>query len=212
MPKILSQEVVNKDINHGLLDRLMKEGSVRTFASGITIIEEHDYIKSVPIVIRGSIKVFKLDEDGREILLYYIKPGESCVMSFLGATCNGTSRIRAIAEEEADVLMLPVQKAIDLIRINPDWLEFIFQLYNKRFDELLNVINAVVFQKMDVRLWKYLRAKAKLIRANELTITHQQMADELGTAREVVSRLLKKLEKDKKISISRNKIKMLVPL
>lgn len=199
-------------IKHDLLDRLMKAGSVRTFDSGSIIIEEHDYIKNVPIVMSGSIKVFKLDEDGREILLYYIKPGESCVMSFLGAACNGTSRIRAMVEEKAEVLLLPVQNAIGLIRDNPDWLEFIFQLYNRRFDELLTVIDAVVFQKMDVRLWKYLKAKAKLLRSTELTITHQQMADELGTAREVVSRLLKKLEKGKKISLSRNKIKVLVAL
>lgn len=199
-------------IKRDLLERLMKAGSVRTFDAGSIIIEEHDHIKNVPIVMSGSIKVFKLDEEGREILLYYIKPGESCVMSFLGAACNGTSRIRAIIEEKAEVLLLPVQNAIGLIRDNPDWLEFIFQLYNRRFDELLTVIDAVVFQRMDVRLWKYLKAKFKMLKTNELTITHQQMADELGTAREVVSRLLKKLEKSKKISLSRNKIKVLVAL
>lgn len=199
-------------IKRDLLERLMKAGSVRTFDAGSIIIEEHDYIKNVPIVMSGSIKVFKLDDEGREILLYYIKPGESCVMSFFGAACNGTSRIRAIIEEKAEVLLLPVQNAIGLIRDNPDWLEFIFQLYNRRFDELLTVIDAVVFQRMDVRLWKYLKAKSKILNTNELTITHQQMADELGTAREVVSRLLKKLEKSKKISLSRNKIKVLVAL
>lgn len=199
-------------INHNLIEGLKKEGTVRTFEAGVTIIEEHDYIKNVPIVISGSIKVFKLDEEGREILLYYIKPGESCVMSFLGAACNGPSRIRAIVEEKAEVLMLPIPKAISLIKDNPSWLEFIFQLYNQRFDELLNVINAVVFQNMDERLWEYLKTKVKLLRTTDLNITHQQMADELGTAREVVSRLLKKLEKDNKISLGRNKLKVIVPL
>ena len=198
-------------INPTLLDRLLKEGSVRSFAAGTVVIEEHDYIKNVPIVMSGSVKVFKLDDDGGEILLYYIKPGESCVMSFLGAACNGTSRIRAIVEEQAEILMLPVPKAIALIRDNPAWLEFIFQLYNKRFDELLNVINAVVFQNMDDRLWQYLKTKVSMLRTHELNITHQQIADELNTAREVVSRLLKKLEKDNKISLSRNKIRLRHP-
>jgi len=205
MTEQLPQAFIRKD----LLDRLLKEGSVRSFAPDSVIIEEHDYIKNVPIVLSGSIKVFKLDEDGKEILLYYIKPGESCVMSFLGAACNGTSKIRAVVEEQAEVLILPVHKAIDLIRDNPVWLEFIFQLYNKRFEELLAVVNAVVFQKVDDRLWEFLKTKAKLLNTTELEITHQQVADELGTAREVVSRLLKQLERNNKITLSRNKIKVL---
>lgn len=196
-------------INQQLLDKLLKEGTVKTFPPEAVIIEEHDYIKNVPIVLSGSIKVFKLDEDGRELLLYYIKPGESCVMSFLGAACNGTSKIRAVVEEQAEVLILPVYKAIDLIRDNPAWLEFIFQLYNRRFEELLSVVNAVVFQNVDDRLWDLLKTKVKMLNTMELNVTHQQVADELGTAREVVSRLLKQLERNNKILLSRNKIKVL---
>jgi CRP/FNR family transcriptional regulator len=196
-------------IQKDLLDRLLKEGSVRSFPPDAVIIEEHDYIKNVPIVLSGSIKVFKLDEEGKEILLYYIKPGESCVMSFLGAACNGTSKIRAVVEEQAEVLILPVYKAIELIKDNPSWLEFIFQLYNRRFEELLAVVNAVVFQNVDDRLWEFLKTKVKMLHTSELEITHQQVADELGTAREVVSRLLKQLERNNKITLSRNKIKVL---
>jgi CRP/FNR family transcriptional regulator, anaerobic regulatory protein len=199
----------NNFIGKELLDRLMKEGSVKSFPPDSVIIEEHNYIKNVPIVLSGSIKVFKLDEEGHEILLYYIKPGESCVMSFLGAACNGTSKIRAVVEEQAEVLILPVYKAIDLIRDNPAWLEFIFQLYNRRFEELLTVVNAVAFQNMDDRLWELLKTKVKMLHTSELNITHQQVADELGTAREVVSRLLKQLERNNKIALSRNKIKVL---
>jgi len=198
-------------IRQDLLDRLLKEGSVRSFPPDAVIIEEHDYIKNVPIVLSGSIKVFKLDEEGKEILLYYIKPGESCVMSFLGAACNGTSKIRAVVEEQAEVLILPVHKALDLIRDNSAWLEFIFQLYNRRFEELLTVVNAVVFQNVDDRLWELLKTKVKMLHTNELVITHQQVADELGTAREVVSRLLKQLERNGKITLARNKITVLSP-
>lgn len=205
----MTEQATDAFIRKDLLDQLLKEGSVRSFAPDTVIIEEHDYIKNVPIVLSGSIKVFKLDEEGKEILLYYIKPGESCVMSFLGAACNGTSKIRAVVEEQAEVLILPVHKAINLIRDNSAWLEFIFQLYNRRFEELLSVINAVVFQNVDVRLWDLLKTKVKMLHTSELNITHQQVADELGTAREVVSRLLKQLEKKEKIALSRNKIKVL---
>ena len=196
-------------ISNSLLDRLKAEGTIKTFQPDAVIIEENDYIKNVPIVLSGSIKVFKQDEDGREILLYYIKPGESCVMSFLGAACNGTSKIRAVVEDKAEVLILPVHKAIDLIRDNPAWLEFIFQLYNRRFEELLEVVNAIAFTKVDQRLLDFLKKKAKMLGSKEISITHQQVADELGTAREVVSRLLKQLEKENKIALSRNKITLL---
>lgn len=199
-------------INSTLLEKLKKEGTIKMFSPDTVIIDENDYIKFVPIVLNGSIKVFKLDEDGREMLLYYIKPGESCVMSFLGATCNGTSKIKAVVEEEAEVLMLSVHKATDLIRENPQWIQFIFELYNRRFEELLSVVNAIAFQKVDVRLWELLKIKVKMLKNEELNMTHQQLADELGTAREVVSRLLKQLERDKKILLGRNKIKILVAM
>jgi CRP/FNR family transcriptional regulator len=199
-------------ISSTLLEKLKKEGTIKTFSPDTVLIDENDYIKFVPIVLNGSIKVFKLDEEGREMLLYYIKPGESCVMSFLGATCNGTSKIKAVVEEEAEVLILPVHKATDLVRENPQWIQFIFELYNRRFEELLSVVNAIAFQKVDVRLWELLKTKVKMLKTEELNMTHQQIADELGTAREVVSRLLKQLERDKKISLGRNKIKILAAM
>lgn len=207
------EQIVNYPyLSKTLLDKLMKEGLIKHFESGKVIIEENDYIKSVPIVLAGSIKVFKLDADGGEILLYYIKPGESCVMSFLGAACSGTSKIRAVVEEDAEILMLPVHKAIDLVRDNPMWLDFIFQLYNRRFEELLSVVNAVVFQKVDDRLWELIVKKVTVHGSKVLITTHQQLADELGTAREVVSRLLKQLERESRIQLARNKITVLAPV
>ena len=108
--------------------------------------------------------------------------------------------------------MLPVHKATDLIRENPQWIQFIFELYSRRFEELLSVVNAIAFRKVDVRLWKLLKTKFKMLKTDELNMTHQQVADELGTAREVVSRLLKQLERDKKISLGRNKINILAAM
>jgi CRP/FNR family transcriptional regulator, anaerobic regulatory protein len=200
-------------INKDLLEKLRNQGTVKTLVSGAVMLDENDYIKFIPIVLTGSIKVYRQDEeDGKEILLYYIKPGESCIMSLLGAATNSTSKIKAVVEDEAEVLMLPVHKASDLIKENPRWLEFIFQLYNKRFEELLSVVNAIAFQKVDIRLWDFLKTKTEMSKTTELNITHQQIADELGTAREVVSRLLKQLEKDKKVALSRNKVKILKPM
>src|SRR5690606_5234224 len=199
-------------ISSSLLEHLKKEGTIKTFPPDTVLIDENDYIRFVPIVLTGAIKVIKLDEEGCEMLLYYIAPGESCVMSFLGATCNGTSKIKAVVEEEAEVLLLPIHKVSELIRENPQWIQFMFDLYNKRYEELLSVVNAIAFQKVDVRLWELLKTKVKMLKTNELTMTHQQIADELGTAREVVSRLLKQLERDKKISLGRNKIKILAPM
>jgi CRP/FNR family transcriptional regulator, anaerobic regulatory protein len=207
--KNMISETTRLPINAGLLARLKKEGSIRSFSPDTILIDESDYIKNIPIVLTGSIKVLRQDEDGREILLYYIRPGESCVASFLGAISNSTSKIKAIVEEPTELLILPIHKAVDLIKDNPQWLEFIFQLYNKRFEELLTVVNAIAFQKIDTRLWDFLLKKAELTKARDLSITHQQIADELGTAREVISRLLKQLEREKKVALSRNKVTVL---
>jgi CRP/FNR family transcriptional regulator len=196
-------------ISDSLLVKLKSIGSMRRMAADAVLMNEDDYIQAIPIVLNGSIKVLRTDDDGKEILLYYIKPGESCVMSFLGATCNERSKIKAIVDEPAEILMLPISKAVELIRSVPEWIEFIFQLYNRRFEELLDVINAIAFQKVDERLWELLRKKSEMNKTKELAVTHQQIADELGTAREVVSRLLKQLEKNKKITLSRNKITIL---
>jgi len=210
------QKLLTKDrmpgflINSDLLKELMKLGTVNTFEPETILLSEGGHVKAIPIVLRGSIKVLRTDEDGREILLYYIKPGESCIMSCFGDTCAGNkSKIKAIVEDQAEVLMLPLHQAREMIRNFPAWNDFVLRLYNQRFEELLGTINAIAFQKMDERLWNLLNIKIKITESPVLLATHQQIADELGTAREVVSRLLKQLERDGKITLSRNKILVL---
>ena len=197
-------------IFHSLLnEEVYKSGKIKSFPADTVILNMHAYVKSIPIVLSGSIKVIKTDEDGQEILLYYIKPGESCIMSFLAGLHNDTSKIKAVVEEDAEVLLIPVSKAGEWIREFPEWTDFIFNLYQKRFEELLEVVNAVAFQKMDARLLQLLRQKAELFGSKTLSITHQQLADEMGTAREAVSRVLKQMEKSGLITLSRNKISLL---
>ena len=185
---------------------LYANSQLKTLPAGMVLMQSHSYIRAIPVVLSGSMRVIREDEDGREILLYYIKPGESCIMSFLAGIHEDTSKIKLVVEEDSEVLMLPIAKASEWIKVYPEWAGFIFKLYHTRFEELLDVINAVAFQKLDDRIVTLLKKKAGLYGSNEFSITHQQLAEELGTTREVVSRLLKQMEKQQLITLSRNKI------
>ncbi|WP_341903419.1 Crp/Fnr family transcriptional regulator [Fluviicola taffensis] len=193
----------------GLREKLADIGFAKTFDEGETILNENAYIKAIPIVTKGSIKVMRTDEDGREILLYYIKPGESCIMSFLGGIHQDTSKVKAIAEEDTEILFIPIDKVGLLIKDYPEWLDFIFRLYHKRFEELLEIVNAVAFKKMDERLLNLLQKKSELTGNQTLSVTHEQLANELGTARVVVSRLLKHMEDEGLVQLGRNKVLLL---
>ena len=190
-------------------EKLKDYGFLKTFAEGDIILNENAFIKAIPIVTRGNIKVMRTDEDGREILLYYIKAGESCIMSFLGGIHNDTSKVKAVAEEPTEILFIPIDKVTLLIKEYPEWLDYIFRLYHKRFEELLEVVNAVAFTRMDERLLNFIKKKCELTNAHTLYITHEQLANELGTARVVVSRLLKQMEENKLVILGRNKIHLI---
>lgn len=186
--------------------KLALYGIPKTFLEGETILRENAYINSIPIVRSGSIRVMRTDEDGREIMLYYIESGESCIMSFLGGMHQDTSKIKAIAEEKTEILFIPIQKVTELIKEYPEWLDYIFRLYHKRFEELLEVVNEVAFKKMDERILNFIKKKCELTKSNELHLTHEQIANELGTVRVVVSRLLKQMEDEGLVKLGRNKI------
>ncbi len=189
-----------------LEEQLLSNSQRKSLPADTVLMQSNSYIRSIPVVLSGSMRVMREDEDGREILLYYIKPGESCIMSFLAGIHEDTSKVKLVVEEDSEVLMLPVAKASEWIKIYPEWADFIFKLYHKRFEELLDVINAVAFQKLDDRIVTLLKRKASVYGSNEFSITHQQLAEELGTTREVISRLLKQMEKQQLIALSRNKI------
>lgn len=192
-----------------LIAKLYKHGISKQYLAGAILIDENSYIRSIPIVIKGSMKVIRTEEDGREILLYYIKAGESCIMSFLGGLHNETSKVKAEIEEDAEILFLPMDKVSLFIKEYPEWLDYIFRLYHKRFEELLDIVNAIAFKKVDERLLKLLRIKEELNQTKIILTTHEQLANELGTARVVVSRLLKQLEENGAVILGRNKIELL---
>lgn len=192
--------------NKEMISQLTELGETRIFRKGETILNEHSYIRSLPIVTRGSIKVMQSDDDHREMLLYYIQPSETCIMSFLGGLHREKSKVKAIAEEESEVLMIPAERMQELVQRFPEWIGYIFKIYHKRFEELLSVVNEVSFKKMDERLLHFLKKKAEATSSTEIQITHEQLANEMGTARVVVSRLLKQMENEGLIELGRNKI------
>ena len=192
-----------------LKEKLYQNSIIKEFKEGDTVLREHSNIQSIPIVTKGSIKVLRTDDDEKEILLYYIKPGESCIMSFLGGLHQDTSKVKAIVEEDAEILFIPIDKVVLLMKEYPQWLEYIFRLYHKRFEELLEVVNAIAFKKVDERLLLLLNKKEELTKSKIIQITHEQLANELGTARVVISRLLKQLEDEGKLKLGRNKITLI---
>jgi CRP/FNR family transcriptional regulator len=192
-----------------LIEKLYTYSIHKKYEAGSVILNENAHIRSIPIVISGIIKVIRTDDEGKEILLYYIKTGESCIMSFLGGMHNETSIIRAEVEEDSEILFLPIDKVSLFIKEYPQWLDYIFKLYHKRFEELLDIINAIAFKKVDERLLNLLFKLSDLTKSKIIAITHEQLANKLGTARVVVSRLLKQLEEDGKLQLGRNKITLL---
>jgi CRP/FNR family transcriptional regulator len=195
---------------HSLLkEEVASFSELRKFPADSVILQEDSYIKMIPLVLSGSLKVVRTDANGHEILLYYIVPGESCIMSFLGGIHHETSKIKAIVEEEAEILLIPVDKASEWVKKFPEWSDFIFKLYHKRFEELLSVVNAIAFQKLDTRILHLLQQKATLFKSKEIRATHQQLADELGTTREAISRVCKQMENEGLITLFRNKITLM---
>lgn len=192
-----------------LVKKLQQYSIRKEYEAGSVILNENAHIRSIPIVTKGMMKVIRTEEDGREILLYYIKAGESCIMSFLGGLHNETSKVKAEVEEDAEILFLPMDKVALFIKEYPQWLDYIFRLYHKRFEELLEIVNAIAFKKVDERMLALLNKKTQLSGNKTLNITHEQLANELGTARVVVSRLLKQLEETGVVQLGRNKISLM---
>ena len=192
-----------------LVKEIYEHSLKKTFKAGDIVLHENANIRAIPIVTKGVMKVIRTEEDGREILLYYIKAGESCIMSFLGGLHNETSKVRAEVEEDAEILFLPTDKVPLLIKAYPQWLDYIFRLYHQRFEELLDVVNAMAFKKVDERLLSLLKKKEEMTSSKTLNITHEQLANELGTARVVVSRLLKQLEENGVLQLGRNRITLM---
>ncbi|MBK6640299.1 MAG: Crp/Fnr family transcriptional regulator [Bacteroidetes bacterium] len=192
-----------------LLDELQAIGKPVNVKAGDVIMDTGQYIKFIPLLLSGSIKIIRQDDTDGEILLYYVGSNETCAMSLTCCMAHQKSRIRAIAEEDTEMITVPVEKMDEWMIKYESWKNFVMQTYNARFDELLRTIDSIAFQKVDERLENYLKSKAELTESKLLVVSHQQIAEELNSSREVISRLLKHLEKNGKIKLGRNKIELM---
>jgi CRP/FNR family transcriptional regulator len=172
------------------------------------LMREGQYIKAIPFVLKGLIKVYTRYKE-KELLLYYIQPNQSCIMSFSSGIINQASKIYAVTEEEAVVLLMPVEKVLMWTKKFPGLNDLFFHQFNLRYSELLDTINHLIYDKLDQRLYHFLQEKSKLTKRNPIVISHRQIAQELGTSREVISRTVKKLEMEFKVKQEGNAINIL---
>lgn len=192
-----------------LINEISEVVNLVEFEEGDILIDFGQYMKAMPLLIKGAIKVMREDFDEGELLLYFLEKGDTCAMTMACCIGNNKSEIRAIAENEGIVAMIPVGKMEEWMGKYKSWRAFVFQSYNSRFNELLSAIDNIAFKHMDERLENYLNEKSKVNNSKFLTQTHQEIAYELNSSRVVISRLLKAMENDGKIILNRNNIELL---
>lgn len=210
----MENELVYNKFRHILDESLLKEivavGVFKHFLKDDIIIDVGMPLKHIPLLLSGSIKILRGDDEGDDLLIYFLEAGETCTMTL--ACCMGTtkSKIRAVAEKDSTLVMIPVEYMQKWFHSNESWRNFILESYQTRFTEMLETIDTLAFMKMDERLLKYLKNKVMLHDNHTIDTKHQDIAEDLHTSRVVISRLLKQLENENKIKISRNKIEVLV--
>lgn len=203
-----------KDAYHYLFeDELLTEihqvGLHRKFLQDDILIEIGEQMKFMPLLLNGAIKILREDENGDELLLYFLERGDTCAMTLTCCLGNNRSKIQAVSETSGELILIPIEKMEDWIVKYKSWRAFVLESYNNRLMEMLEAIDTLAFMNMDERLYKYLTDKAKVLDSEEISTTHQEIATEMHTSRVVISRLLKNLEIEGKVKMNRNKIKIL---
>lgn len=205
-------EILQQHFGHLFEEELLREinsiGVFKEIKEGEMLMDIGNYVTSMPLLISGAIKVMREDEDGDELLLYFLETGSTCAMTLSCCIGHKKSEIRAVAETDTQLIMIPVQKMEEWTSKYKSWRNFVFNSYQNRLDEMLETIDSIAFLKMDERLWKYLKEKVRINKSNIVLSTHQEIAYDLHTSRVVISRLLKSLEKQGKIELNRNAIEV----
>ena len=189
-----------------LLNEINQVGIFKEVPAGFKMMEIGDYVKAMPLLVSGVIKILRKDTDGDELFLYFLEKGDTCAMTLTCCVAQTKSKIRAIAETDSKLIMIPIQKMEEWSEKYKSWRHFVFESYNNRLNEMLETIDSIAFLKMDERLIKYLVEKVRISKNNTIHKTHQEIAYELHTSRVVISRLLKKLETLGKIELNRSYI------
>ncbi|GAB4241540.1 MAG: Crp/Fnr family transcriptional regulator [Ekhidna sp.] len=192
-----------------LRDEIAERAKIVEVEAGTSILREGSYVKTVPILLSGLLKVVKEEKGGKELLLYYIYPLESCIVSINCGIHDIKSRVKAIAEDDSKTILIPSSIIREWQMKYSSFNQYVLNLYQKRFDDILDAYNALAFQSLDARLLSYLKARSQAIHSKEIKATHQDLADELGTARETVSRMLKKLETEEQVKLHRGWVEVI---
>jgi CRP/FNR family transcriptional regulator, anaerobic regulatory protein len=203
------EEIVKKRFpffESGLRDAILEKGTYREFAAGEELIREDQFIRSFPIVISGLIKVNRTDEAGNELLLYYLRPGEVCTVSLICCMDRTRSRVKALTEEKTEAILVPVDLLDSWMTEYQTWKEYVMHSMQKRFDELLDALDSIAFLKMDERLEKFFTDRYLTTRSTLFEGSHQDIAQAMNSSREVISRLLKQMEKKGMLVLSRGRI------
>ncbi|MGB1246096.1 MAG: Crp/Fnr family transcriptional regulator [Flavobacteriaceae bacterium] len=192
-----------------LIEDINQVGTIKEVPEGFLLIDFGQYIRSMPLLVSGAIKVLREDTGGNELLLYFLEQGETCAMTLNCCLGQTKSQIRAIAETDTKLIMIPVEKMEEWTGKYRSWRNYVFESYHNRLMEMLESIDSIAFLRMDQRLLKYLREKVQINQNKVIHATHQDIADDLHTSRVVVSRLLKSLENSGVIRLHRNNIEVL---
>lgn len=193
-----------------LLEEIAQVAKIYDFKEGEVLIDFGDYIKNMPLLLKGAIKILREDFDEGELLLYFIEKGDTCAMTMACCLGDTKSEIKAVAETEVKLIMIPVYKMEEWLGKYKSWRNFVFNSYNNRLKEMLTAIDNLAFMNMDERLLNYLFEKAKINKTNHVQNTHQEIAYDLHTSRVVISRLLKALENEGRIKLHRASIEIVV--
>ncbi len=192
-----------------LLEDIESNAVFQSVHSGDVIMRTGQYIKSTVLVLSGTIKIYREDDNGGEFFMYYLQPGQACAISMICATKSEKSQIMAKVVEDAELMMVPLPLMDKWMMQHRTWYEFVIDTYRSRFEEVLEVIDSIAFRAMDERLDFYLKRHQQALGTNDLKLSHQDIASELNTSREVISRLLKKMEQRQLLRLHRNHIELL---
>jgi CRP/FNR family transcriptional regulator len=192
-----------------LIDVLASLGTIKEFDEGDELMRTGQYFKSTMLIVDGLVKLYREGDDGEEFFVYYIEPGNACALSMVCASQQKTSEVMARAMTAGKAVMVPIDKMDALMTEYKSWYYFVLETYRSRFEEILTVVDAIAFKAMDERLEFYLKKEAHTLDTNTLTTTHQEIANDLSTSREVISRLLKKMEQNGRVALSRHHIELL---
>jgi len=207
--KILKEGFPQLSTSTELMEEIENIGMLNDFDKNTVLLKENSYIKVIPLLIDGLIKIYKEEENGNEVLLYYIKPGETCIVSVMAAEKDEKASVKGVVEENCKVILIPKEKLYNLRKNHPIWNLFIYEQFNDKFYEVIDMVKVLTFSNKEKRLLDFLIKKSNLNESKTVNKSHQEIANELGSSREVISRLLKKLEKEGKVELSLRKIKII---